>query len=624
MLVLSIAWLGLLWLSFEIGTAILDQLQGNSFERIGDRFIISIWLGIIIISIALLTVSLFLPLSSIFSLVTILFISLLAVFYKKSIILNELKIIRSSLSLFSIFIVSFIVSGVILSIAAFVSLGVIWYDTGLYHFQAIRWLSQFGVVPGLALIHHRLGFTSSWLALAAPFNSGSFESHFTTLTGGFILLLTTMHLLISVKRISNNQAYFEDWFMTISLFWGIGLTSWMELPISPSPDLPVIFLTLTIAWLFIKLEKSPTSFSNFFISDVRLIPLILSAGAFTIKVSSLPLLIFSLIFYILNKTQKIKYLIISSLLSCVIALPLLTANIVTSGCPLYPSSFACLKLPWSLEQEQVKQVSSIIINWARWMGPTPENANSWNWIWPWLTSYKLYYFNRQTALLIIFSLILPLAYQFVPKKSDIVSQNKMVLSLGVGGIIYFMCTAPTLRFGLGYLLILPSFFLGLICWKFSYKIIVCVMGIFGLLISLMLSSLKGSHDPHYSFGPILMLISLVLVFILFVFKLNIPLKILIILPIFTLVWLAVVTYLVSNKNYLGEHQTDIFGFLPPPLIADTPIITRKINDVTYFNPEKGDQCWAVALPCTPEQPANIQLRLPKSGFSKGFIHQVIH
>ena len=84
-----IAWLGLLWFSFGIGTAILHRLQGNSFERVGDRFIISIWLGIIVISIALLTVSLFLPLSSIFSLVTILFISLVAVFYKKSINCNN-------------------------------------------------------------------------------------------------------------------------------------------------------------------------------------------------------------------------------------------------------------------------------------------------------------------------------------------------------------------------------------------------------------------------------------------------------------------------------------------------------------------------------------------------------
>jgi hypothetical protein len=121
-----------------------------------------------------------------------------------------------------------------------------------------------------------------------------------------------------------------------------------------------------------------------------------------------------------------------------------------------------------------------------------------------------------------------------------------------------------------------------------------------------------------------MLISLLLTFILLIFKLNIPLKILIILPIFTLASLSVATYLMSNKNYLVEHQTDIFGFLPPPLISNIPIITRKINDVTYFNPEKGDQCWAATLLCTPEQPKNIQLRLPKSGFGKGFSHHVVY
>ena len=303
MLILSIAWLALLWFSFGIGNAILHQLQGHSFERVGDRFIISIWLGIIIISIALLTVSLFLPLSSIFSLVTILFISLVAVFYKKSIILNELKNIRSSLSLFLILIVS----GIILSIAAFVSRRVVWYDTGNYHFQAIRWLSQFGVVPGLALIHHRFGFTSSWFALAAPFNSGIFESRLTTLTSGLILLIATLHFLICAKRLWNNQAYFEDWFITIALFWAIALIIWIQgLAISPSPDLPIIFLTLTIAWLFVKIGNFP---ATFFILDARLIPLILSAGAFTIKLSSLLLLFVSLIFYVLNRTQKIKYLI---------------------------------------------------------------------------------------------------------------------------------------------------------------------------------------------------------------------------------------------------------------------------------------------------------------------------
>src|SRR5271169_4276319 len=46
------------------------------------------------------------------------------------------------------------------------------YDTALYHQQAVSWLSQFGVVKGLAWLHFRLGWSSSWFALGAALNHG--------------------------------------------------------------------------------------------------------------------------------------------------------------------------------------------------------------------------------------------------------------------------------------------------------------------------------------------------------------------------------------------------------------------------------------------------------------------
>src|SRR5690349_13277324 len=46
------------------------------------------------------------------------------------------------------------------------------YDTALYHQPAIEWMSAQGLVPGLALVHFRFGFTSSWLALTSLFNVG--------------------------------------------------------------------------------------------------------------------------------------------------------------------------------------------------------------------------------------------------------------------------------------------------------------------------------------------------------------------------------------------------------------------------------------------------------------------
>jgi len=32
------------------------------------------------------------------------------------------------------------------------------YDTGLYHLQAIKWIEEYAVVPGLANLHGRFGF----------------------------------------------------------------------------------------------------------------------------------------------------------------------------------------------------------------------------------------------------------------------------------------------------------------------------------------------------------------------------------------------------------------------------------------------------------------------------------
>jgi hypothetical protein len=42
---------------------------------------------------------------------------------------------------------------------------VINHDTGLYHWQTIKWLIQEPLVPGLANLHHRFGFNSIRIAI---------------------------------------------------------------------------------------------------------------------------------------------------------------------------------------------------------------------------------------------------------------------------------------------------------------------------------------------------------------------------------------------------------------------------------------------------------------------------
>ncbi|MDE7231701.1 MAG: hypothetical protein K2N37_01295, partial [Lachnospiraceae bacterium] len=46
------------------------------------------------------------------------------------------------------------------------------YDTGLYHAQAIRWIEDYGVVPGLGNLHMRLAYNSAFMSLQALFSLG--------------------------------------------------------------------------------------------------------------------------------------------------------------------------------------------------------------------------------------------------------------------------------------------------------------------------------------------------------------------------------------------------------------------------------------------------------------------
>ena len=43
------------------------------------------------------------------------------------------------------------------------------YDTKLYHGQAIRWIEEYGIVKGLGVLHNRLAYNSAFMCLQALF-----------------------------------------------------------------------------------------------------------------------------------------------------------------------------------------------------------------------------------------------------------------------------------------------------------------------------------------------------------------------------------------------------------------------------------------------------------------------
>jgi hypothetical protein len=75
----------------------------------------------------------------------------------------------------------------------------------------------------------------------------------------------------------------------------------------------------------------------------RVVPVLLSAAAFSLKLSALPLVVCSLLFYFRWATPRRRLAGLFGL-SAFFVVPTILANLTASGCPLFPSSFLCTRI----------------------------------------------------------------------------------------------------------------------------------------------------------------------------------------------------------------------------------------------------------------------------------------
>ncbi len=574
MLYFIVAWTVLAAVCLTIGTALLQGFRTNCFNRCGDRFVIAIWLGIVVLAIGLLSASLVFPLSPLVGGVVAASLVALSLLSRQT--RTELGDFWSQLS--PSLLAGFLALAVV--VAAVFSKQVTWFDTGLYHFGAIRWLAEYGTVPGLALIISQFGFTSSWFAFAAPLNPEWFGSRVSAITNGFVFLIALSQFFISLNYSFQEKSRLADWF--VAVFWGITLplmllTTFMSaILISPSPDIPVILLTGAIAWAILLISKSPSASSpdeKTSVWDVRVIPLLLGAGAVTMKLSALPLLLVSGLFYCFKGKFRIKRLLVANTIAGVILLPMATAGTVASGCPLYPSTFMCFDLPWSVPTQKAIAEADAINGWKSWFGSPPPGTNYWFWVFgEWFNGAR---FNQVAVVLIIVSIIY-LIFALRSARLNRLGGEIWLLLLGSVGMAFIIIKAPLIRFGLGYFLIIP-----------------------GLLIATSIRPLKNT----------------ILSPILGYFKPVSESRKLPLITTFLSLFLIGITF-AGFSHTKGQSR-----LLLPPELPEERIATQQVNNIEYSFPIDSGKCWAAELPCVaePSDRENVQLRNPSRGIEAGFI-----
>src|SRR5438067_4899886 len=68
-------------------------------------------------------------------------------------------------------------------------------DTESYHIQMAKWIHEYGTVPGIANLHERFGFNSSWFATISLFIPSSDDLNFYTILNGTISLWYILFLI---------------------------------------------------------------------------------------------------------------------------------------------------------------------------------------------------------------------------------------------------------------------------------------------------------------------------------------------------------------------------------------------------------------------------------------------
>lgn len=337
------------------------------------------------------------------------------------------------------------------------------YDTALYHQPAIEWMSAEGLTPGLALLHFRFGFSSSWLALTSLFNTGVLIHR----TGPLITALALIAVLtqwMSLYRQNNTNAsrFYLAGLPLLLLFYFLDSAL-----VSPSPNLAAALAVFCGLWLLLRSPAHPAS-------------LALAAGALAIKLSAAPLAAIALL-----RAPRRAFLFFA------LVLPFLLANYQTTGCPLFPATLACTGGPSALPLTQVREVAFETLNWARYAGFYPRDAAYFSL--GWLPRNLAVPRNALVAALVLASLI------------TLIARRRLTLPIAAAalGSLYVYAAAPDPRFGAAFLLALTALALPPIPWPpIPHRTLLAVLALVltaGAFLGERLSH-WNSPDPRYAFS----------------------------------------------------------------------------------------------------------------------------
>ena len=344
------------------------------------------------------------------------------------------------------------------------SRGYMHYDTTLYHASAIRWIEEYGVVPGLANLQSRYGYNSAEFAHNALYSFKWYTGRSLHCTTGFLAMVSA-HLLYDKELFTGRRTIQSVDFVRIGLLYYLGVL--FAQMVSPASDYVANLLIFDILILMLGRVKDRTLPADHYV----LISLLAIYGI-TVKVSLAPMVLICLIpfvYYIIKKdVRSILFCIVSGL---VIAVPYFIRGYILSGWILYPSTLIKLGNPdWQVPIGEAQYDAKEISMWGRGI----TDATKWgevtltNWIPSWFAALDTVEKVLITA--VITSTVVLVAIEIrlgLSKNRGGLQRYNILLELPIAwimllGVVTWFVGAPLVRYGLGFILSFPLLVVGIL------------------------------------------------------------------------------------------------------------------------------------------------------------------
>ena len=361
------------------------------------------------------------------------------------------------------------------------------YDTGLYHAQAVRWVEDYGVVPGLGNLHMRLAYNSAFMSLQALFSLGWLLGQSLHTLNGFLCLMAFGYAFSTVRLWGRESCRVSDLLKCVMVIYVVQ----KRYDISSSGT--DILAMLLILYLFIKWSEYRERGREDGVLYGYLC--LVSVYAVTVKLSAASAVVLALYpLYLFLKNKNVRAVFAHVAAGLLILLPFLIRNVIISGYLVYPyGGLDLFQVDWKMDKAVLTRDSLDIKMYARGIrNPAEYDTSLAGWIPRWFLSQSAG--NRIVLVVGLFCIPAALYLLWKSFREKRYAQGAL-LGASLVNLFFWLAAAPHIRYGGPYIYVLAAVTLGTA--EFAYRDrILPVAAVIVLLPYLVSYGVKAVETPE--------------------------------------------------------------------------------------------------------------------------------